>query len=264
MFKKQRKYALILYGLSILFIGIAIAVLWNNLLEHGPSFSFLEITIFFLPFISVSLFFILFFLTTKEDTFDSYTTAKVEEAKKEFLSSLEKDKKDEEDKAKEELLKIQFEEKCQAIIPKTESKSLDLYVRSYIESLSKHIELCKAIYYAPEKDDSKYTFIVGYALNEDELPSGFNFGENLNGQVAKSKEAIELDEIPDDYFEIESGLGQAKPKYILILPAVHNNKTIGVLEIATFKSLQDYEKKILHKTLEDISSILNKLVQKRK
>ncbi len=56
-------------------------------------------------------------------------------------------------------------------------------------------------------------------------------GEGLVGQAARAKEPVLLDEVPGDYFPIESGLGEMLPTAVMIKPVVHNNQVRAVLEL---------------------------------
>jgi hypothetical protein len=66
---------------------------------------------------------------------------------------------------------------------------------------------------------------------------------------------IVLEELPDEYFKGYSGLGEAKPKYIYILPVADENSAVGVLELASFKPLDitEHWEKINKKLLELIN-----------
>jgi len=67
-------------------------------------------------------------------------------------------------------------------------------------------------------------------------PKKFKTGESLPGQVAKNKTILNISNIPENYINIFSGLGKSSPKYMLFIPILYNNKTIGVIELASFKS----------------------------
>ena len=73
----------------------------------------------------------------------------------------------------------------------------------------------------------------------------FAIGEGLVGQCAREKKPITLTNPPADYVKINSGLGESVPKVIELLPILHLNRVIGVLEIAAFQSLSETEKSLL-------------------
>ena len=68
------------------------------------------------------------------------------------------------------------------------------------------------------------------------LATSYKLGEGLVGQCALEKAPILLSGIPDDYIRISSGLGDASPRMILVVPIVSKNVVLGVVEIATFSS----------------------------
>jgi len=120
-------------------------------------------------------------------------------------------------------------------------------------------ELCKkleagqgAIYLTKDtKEHQKAELYVSYAFH---IASGkalsFDFGEGLIGQVAIEGKAINIDEIPENYINIVSGLGSASPNHLYIAPFMKNNKVIGVVEIASFKALSKDESAWINEGLE--------------
>jgi len=66
-------------------------------------------------------------------------------------------------------------------------------------------------------------------------------GEGLVGTCAREKQVINLTEIPEGYITITSGLGDARPNNLLLVPVLHENNLIGVLEIASLNRYQDHE-----------------------
>lgn len=65
-----------------------------------------------------------------------------------------------------------------------------------------------------------------------------------------------LTEIPDDYLEITSGLGESEPGCILLVPLKLENSVLGVVEIASFSAFTDHEIDFVEKLGESIASTL--------
>ena len=75
-------------------------------------------------------------------------------------------------------------------------------------------------------------------------------GEGLVGQCYLERHSLYLTKVPHDYISITSGLGQANPGCILIVPLNLKEATIGVLEIASFKPFKKYELEFIDKVAE--------------
>ncbi|WP_296703281.1 GAF domain-containing protein [Algoriphagus sp.] len=114
-----------------------------------------------------------------------------------------------------------------------------------------------AIFTIEETKDNRFlqllsTYAWGkkrYVENQVTMDSG-----NLMVQAIKESEHIYIKEIPDGFVNITSGLGDANPKALLIVPLIINNKPLGVIELATFKDFDDYKIDFIIKVCENISS----------
>jgi len=75
------------------------------------------------------------------------------------------------------------------------------------------------------------------------------FGEGLAGQCAVEKTIITLNTPPENYINISSALGSAAPKCIVLIPLLHNDRLLGVLELASFTSFNESEKALVDELL---------------
>lgn len=65
----------------------------------------------------------------------------------------------------------------------------------------------------------------------------FEYGEGLVGQAALEEKTLIIDDIPEGYVKIVSGLGSATPTHLLVVPVKNGDTLYGVVEIASFTDL---------------------------
>ena len=114
------------------------------------------------------------------------------------------------------------------------------------------------IYLLLNEDDGQYLQLVSaVALGKKKaLKIKIQKGVGLVGTCALEKRTIYLDNLPDDYITVMSGLGRSKPKYLAIVPLLYDEELIAVLEIAFIRELKDYEKKFLETMADTVASAL--------
>src|SRR5207302_162034 len=82
-------------------------------------------------------------------------------------------------------------------------------------------------------------------------------GEGLVGQCALEKQKIYITSAPPEYVRVSSGLGEAPPRSIIILPVVFEGHVKGVLELASFESFNPTHQAFLDQLTESIGIVLN-------
>ena len=80
--------------------------------------------------------------------------------------------------------------------------------------------------------------------------------EGLIGACAMEKHTIVLNNVPDNYADISSGLGKAKPKAIMFVPLVYNDTLYGVMEFASFKEFEQYQISFVERISENVASTI--------
>ncbi|PUA29392.1 MAG: two-component system sensor histidine kinase/response regulator [Cellvibrio sp. 79] len=75
--------------------------------------------------------------------------------------------------------------------------------------------------------------IACYGFRQDIVDAGqtLDAGESLVEQALISHRIIELNNVPADYVKINSGLGEATPRYLVVVPVAHDGQTNGVIEL---------------------------------
>lgn len=107
-----------------------------------------------------------------------------------------------------------------------------------------------------EKDDH-LKLLAHYGLNIEAQIEILDTKEGLTGQCFSMGKENYMENIPDTYFSISSGLGNATPKVLAFIPMKIDELVIGVIEIASFKPISDTHKGFLTRAIENMASQLN-------
>jgi len=126
--------------------------------------------------------------------------------------------------------------------------------------IAEKVEASQGAIYKATKQKGKNVISL-YAAYAFVLPESqtiaYEFGDGLAGQVAKEKKMITVDEVPDGYIKVLSGLGDSNPSSLIICPVLKENKLLGVAEIASFKKFTKQQQVFVQKVLQLLSTSLN-------
>jgi len=130
--------------------------------------------------------------------------------------------------------------------------------------LSELAPLVKAqhgLFYVTEKDEESrvaLNLVASYAFNHRKhLANRFELREGLVGQCAFEKSRILLTNVPHDYIKVTSGLGEAAPLNVIVLPVVFEGEVNAVIELASFSEFSETHQSFLDQLMESIGIVLN-------
>src|SRR5438034_6371389 len=107
-------------------------------------------------------------------------------------------------------------------------------------------------------DEPMLKLLASYAYKERKnIDNRFKMGEGLVGQCALEKEKILLTNVPSDYIKITSGMGEAPPLNIIVMPVVFEGMVKAVLELASFDRFNPTHETFLDQLTESIGIVLN-------
>lgn len=117
------------------------------------------------------------------------------------------------------------------------NNNLDELTYEVLVLLIKYIRAIQGAVYIYNEEKNSLVNFATYAFNRKKyVNQEFKIGQGLIGQCAYEKDIIYRTEIPDDYMTITSGiLGDKKPKSLLIVPLITDEKLQGVLEFASLE-----------------------------
>jgi signal transduction histidine kinase/HAMP domain-containing protein/CheY-like chemotaxis protein len=109
--------------------------------------------------------------------------------------------------------------------------------------------------------DTRLRLIAGYGLTTHiEAPSQFRLGQSLIGQAAKTKKPIVLTDVPEGYLRISSGLGDAAPVNLMVLPILFEDQVLGVIEAGSFWPFTQVQRDFLEQLMETIGVNVNTMI----
>ncbi len=128
---------------------------------------------------------------------------------------------------------------------------------SILSNLIQYTEVNQGGFFiADEEDGKRYMEMTAcYAYDRKKfIDVRIGEGQGLLGQVMLEKETIYLTDIPSDYVHITSGLGEATPKNVIIIPLISNDQFYGAIELASFDILESYKVDFLNELAENIAA----------
>ncbi|POX44679.1 hybrid sensor histidine kinase/response regulator [Streptomyces sp. Ru71] len=107
------------------------------------------------------------------------------------------------------------------------------------------------------EDDYELRMLGSYGYSMGSMPTSFRPGEALVGTAAEEKRTILVENAPSGYLKISSGLGEAPPAQVIVLPVLFEGKVLGVIELASFTPFTQIQKDFLNQIAEMIATSVN-------
>ncbi|MFW5656610.1 MAG: GAF domain-containing protein [Bacteroidota bacterium] len=181
-------------------------------------------------------------------------------------------------KAEEETRKSREEEKQQSWINAGTAKFADILNQNYnttedfafsiISNLVKYLGANQGGFFLINDEDESHQFLElksAFAYDRRKfMEKRIEIGEGYVGTCVLEKNMIYRTELPDDYITITSGLGDAPPKILLIMPLMVDEDIYGVIEIAAFTPFEDYKLDFVRKISETIGSTISSVKSREK
>jgi HAMP domain-containing protein/signal transduction histidine kinase/DNA-binding response OmpR family regulator len=109
-----------------------------------------------------------------------------------------------------------------------------------------------------EPNEPYLKMLASYAFkSRKDTGNRFSLGEGLVGQAALERERILVTNAPRDYVEITSGLGQAPPTNIIVLPVLFEGQVKAVMELSSFERFSPIHQAFLDQLVESIGIVIN-------
>ena len=109
-----------------------------------------------------------------------------------------------------------------------------------------------------DKNDKFIELLACYAYERRKyLEKHVDMGVGVIGRSLKEQRSIYMTDLPKEYITITSGLGQAVPNALLVVPLKVNDELYGVVELAGFNSFEDHVIKFVEEVGESIAATIS-------
>lgn len=141
---------------------------------------------------------------------------------------------------------------------KNDSEDLSTLSDKILKSLVLFLRANQAALYIVNRQEKCFEVLSTYAYGKKRFrEEKIDLEVGLIGQCLKEKETIYLKEIPGSYVKITSGLGEATPRNVIIVPLKIRGEVNGVLEMASFEIFEEHHRSFIEKIAENIASIVS-------
>jgi len=127
--------------------------------------------------------------------------------------------------------------------------SVDQVAQRILQSLSQSLGAVAGVFYV-EKDDTFELAAVHGVPQTADIAAKIGKTDSLFSHVLQDRRPIVVGEVPDGYIAFGSGLGQDRPRYLVLAPAVADDEIVGVFELGFLKPITDQTLTLL----ENVSS----------
>ncbi|MDB6077730.1 MAG: signal transduction histidine kinase [Akkermansiaceae bacterium] len=128
-------------------------------------------------------------------------------------------------------------------------KLLEPLAESILAFLTRYVDAHAGAIFATRKGRFHRVALAGAPLAAG-IPEQFNAGEGLLGRAVVDKTLQRIDDVPEGYLRISSGLGEGLPRHLVILPALADHSVNAVIELGFLHPLDGQKQEFLEQISE--------------
>jgi HAMP domain-containing protein/signal transduction histidine kinase/CheY-like chemotaxis protein len=139
-------------------------------------------------------------------------------------------------------------------------RNLQALTDSIMSELTPVVGAQHGAFYLTEPDGAAASLVLtstyAYQKRKD-LSNRFELGEGLVGQCARERKPIIVTDVPKDYVQITSGLGESTPRNVAVYPVFFEDQVKGVIELASFHEFTSVQLAFLEQLMLSIGLAIN-------
>jgi HAMP domain-containing protein/signal transduction histidine kinase/ActR/RegA family two-component response regulator len=115
-----------------------------------------------------------------------------------------------------------------------------------------------AFYMMDAEPEPRLHLIATYGFGgRKSLASSYRLKENLIGQCAFERKRILLTDVPEGFISVATGMGEASPRSVVVLPVLFEGEIKAVIELASFRGFTPNYLTFLDQLMASVGVILN-------
>ncbi|WP_332852158.1 response regulator [Duganella sp. S19_KUP01_CR8] len=134
------------------------------------------------------------------------------------------------------------------------ANTLDEVAQRFLTLAATLLRAGQGVLYTLDDSGQKLLLSGSYAADAGRPPAPeLALGAGLLGQCAQDRQPRRLTGLPPEYASIQSQLGQAQARHLMVLPLLHADRLMGVLEMASFDPPGEAEQALLDELLPKLA-----------
>ncbi|WP_017709088.1 response regulator [Pseudomonas syringae] len=133
--------------------------------------------------------------------------------------------------------------------------TLNMLGRNILQFLTQYLGASVAAVYI-RQDHGGFTRVASYGFSreQEQQDQTIHSDEGVVGQAASQDRIITLDELPENYFKVASGLGEGSPRSVMVVPLSNDDQVNGVVELGFLRPLTEQDVEFLELVSDNIGT----------
>jgi signal transduction histidine kinase/DNA-binding response OmpR family regulator len=133
--------------------------------------------------------------------------------------------------------------------------TVSLLGRNVLQFFAQYLgSVVAAMYVRQEHGGFRRVASYGFSRDQEQHEQSIYSGEGVIGQAAQQDKIITLDDVPHEYFKVSSGLGDASPRSVMIVPTSNDDQVNGIIELGFLRPLTDRDVEFLKVISDNIGT----------
>ncbi|MGA3683735.1 response regulator [Pseudomonas graminis] len=133
--------------------------------------------------------------------------------------------------------------------------TLNLLGRNVLHFFAQYLgAVVAAVYVRQERGGLVRVASYGFSREQEQHEQSIYSGEGVVGKAAEQDQIITLDNVPQDYFKVTSGLGEGSPRSVVVVPTSNDDHVNGVIELGFLRDLTPRDLEFLELVAENVGT----------